>query len=113
MNQFRTARRDLLASAVVSAVIVLLALLPYLRNPEVVRVNMHYRVQLLLVATLAMPAIEVLGMWKFRSTALFMSCAALVTWIVNTAAIFVVVTLCRLTIRGTNMIIAKLKPYLC
>ncbi len=92
-----------------SALILLLALCPYFNNPDIL-LDEKYRVELLLVSTLAAPIIDLLPIERTKP---FLAAAAVLTFAVNSLAIFLVILICRLTIRGANLALAKLKPYLC
>ena len=109
MKRLRAWQRDLIWAAGISAFVVLLLLWPYWENPEVMLVN-KYRVTLLFFASLALPLIDLLT--DMRGAA-FLYTAAAITWVVNTFALFLVAAVCRLVIKGTNVPIARLKPYLC
>jgi len=109
MKRLRRWQKDLIWASAISAFLVVLLLWPYWENSEVLLVT-KYRATLLFFASLALPLIDLLPDIKWPG---FLYTAAAITWAVNSLAFFLVAELLRLAIRGTNILIARLKPHLC
>lgn len=94
----RAALRDACIAAVISAALVIAVLLPYALRPQL-SYSKAYRGVLIFVSALAMPLIDRLPM---SSEAVFLPVAALITWAVNTLALFIAVRVVTLTWGATT-----------